>query len=48
MLVDLHGADAPIKVRFGARLGTRTVGFDVDLSPGEDAKKTFAFDVPAR
>jgi hypothetical protein len=47
-LVDLHGADPPIKVRFGARLGTRTVGFDVDLAPGDDAKKTFAFDVPAR
>lgn len=46
VLVDLHGADPPVRVRFGARLGTRTVGFDVDLSPGEDAKKTFAFDVP--
>jgi hypothetical protein len=46
VLVDLHGADPPVKVRFGARLGTRTVGFDVDLAPGDDAKKTFAFDVP--
>ena len=45
-LVDLHGADPPVKVRFGARLGTRTVGFDVDVAPGDDAKKTFAFDVP--
>jgi tRNA (guanosine-2'-O-)-methyltransferase len=46
VLADLHGADPPIKVRFGARLGNRTVGFDVELSPGDDAKKTFAFDVP--
>jgi hypothetical protein len=45
-LEDLHGADAPVKVRFGARLGPRTVGFDVELSPGQDAKKTFSFDVP--
>jgi tRNA (guanosine-2'-O-)-methyltransferase len=45
-LVDPHGADAPVKVRFGARLGARTVGFDVDVAPGDDAKKTFAFDVP--
>jgi tRNA (guanosine-2'-O-)-methyltransferase len=44
-LVDLHGAEAPVKVRFGARLGTRVVGFDVDLSPGDDAKKTFGFDL---
>ncbi|HEX3344776.1 MAG TPA: hypothetical protein VHS09_09400 [Polyangiaceae bacterium] len=45
-LVDLHGADAPVKVRFGGRMGASTVGFDVDLAPGDDAKKTFAFDVP--
>jgi len=45
-LVDLHGADPPIKVRFGARLGSRTVGFDVDLAPGDDAKKSFSFDLP--
>jgi tRNA (guanosine-2'-O-)-methyltransferase len=45
-LADLHGADPPIKVRFGARLGSSTVGFDVDLSPGDDSKKTFSFDVP--
>ncbi len=45
-LVDLHGGDAPVKVRFGARLGARVVGFDVELSPGQDAKKTFSFDVP--
>lgn len=45
VLVDAHGADPPIRVRFGARLGARSVGFDVDLSPGDDAKKTFGFDV---
>ncbi|MDP9035052.1 MAG: hypothetical protein M3O50_09615 [Myxococcota bacterium] len=45
-LADLHGADAPVKVRFGARLGARTVGFDVDLGPGDDAKKSFSFDLP--
>jgi tRNA (guanosine-2'-O-)-methyltransferase len=44
-LAELHGADPPVKVRFGARLGGKTVGFDVDLAPGEDSKKTFAFDV---
>ena len=45
-LADLHGADAPVKVRFGARLGSSVVGFDVELSPGDDAKKTFSFDIP--
>ena len=45
-LADLHGAAAPVNVRFGARLGSRTVGFDVELGPGEDAKKTFSFDLP--
>jgi tRNA (guanosine-2'-O-)-methyltransferase len=45
-LGDLHGADPPIQVRFGARLGSSTVGFDVELSPGDDSKKAFAFDVP--
>jgi tRNA (guanosine-2'-O-)-methyltransferase len=45
-LADLHGADPPIRVRFGARLGARSVGFDLDLAPGEDAKKTFSFDLP--
>jgi hypothetical protein len=45
-LFDLHGADSPVKVRFGARLGPRSVGFDVELQPGEEARKTFSFDVP--
>jgi hypothetical protein len=48
VLADINGGDAPVKVRFGARLGARVVGFDVDLAPGDDAsrKKTFSFDVP--
>ena len=45
-LVDLRGADAPVRVRFGARLGARVVGFDVDLSPGQDASKSLSFDLP--
>jgi tRNA (guanosine-2'-O-)-methyltransferase len=45
-LADLHGADAPVRVRFGARLGGKVVGFDVDLSPGDEAQKTFSFDLP--
>jgi tRNA (guanosine-2'-O-)-methyltransferase len=45
-LADLHGADAPVKVRFGGRLGGKVVGFDVDLSPGDDSQKTFSFDLP--
>lgn len=44
-LGELHGAAPPIAVRFGARLGARTVGFDTQLAPGDDAKKTFSFDV---
>src|ERR1017187_6686807 len=27
-LADLHGAESPVQVHFGARLGSRTVGFD--------------------
>jgi hypothetical protein len=44
-LVDLRGAESPVSVRFGARLLSKTVGFEVNLSPGADATKTFAFDV---
>jgi hypothetical protein len=45
VLADLHGAEAPVQVHFGARLGARTVGFDVSLSPGDDTtqKKKFTF-----
>jgi hypothetical protein len=45
-LADLHGAETPVAVRFGARLGGHVIGFDVDLAPGAEAKKTFAFDLP--
>jgi tRNA (guanosine-2'-O-)-methyltransferase len=45
-LADLRGAETPVAVRFGARLGGHVVGFDVDLAPGTEAKKTFAFDLP--
>jgi len=44
-LAELHGAEVPVKVRFGARIGERVLGFDVDLAPGDGAKKTFAFDL---
>jgi tRNA (guanosine-2'-O-)-methyltransferase len=45
-LKELHGASPPVRVRFGARLGSRTVGFDVNLAPGEDEKKKFEYDLP--
>jgi len=45
-LADLHGADPPISVRFGGRLGSRTVGADLRLEPEHDNKKTFEFDLP--
>jgi hypothetical protein len=45
-LVDLHGADPPLRVRFGARVGARSIGFDVDLAPGDNSKKTFSFELP--
>ncbi|HTB73435.1 MAG TPA: hypothetical protein VK762_09340 [Polyangiaceae bacterium] len=43
VLVDLHGADSPILVHFGARLGSRTVGFDVNLASGDDTQRKKAF-----
>jgi len=47
-LGELNGADSPVKARFGARLGSKSVGFDVDLVPGDDDAKTkkFTFDLP--
>jgi hypothetical protein len=45
-LGDLHGENGPINVRLGARLGSRSVGFEVTLTPGEDARKTFSFEIP--
>jgi len=44
-LGDLHDTAAPVVAHFGARLGTRTVGFEVSLAPGDDARKQFAFDL---
>src|SRR5262249_32315602 len=43
-LSDLHGADVPVKVRFGARVGARTFGADLELSQPEE-KKAFSFDL---
>jgi hypothetical protein len=43
-LAHSNGAEEPVNVHFGARLGGRTMGFDVALST-DDPKKTFAFDV---
>ncbi len=43
----LHNEEPPVQVHFGARLGARTVGFDVALAPGEEtAKKKFSFVLP--
>ena len=44
-LGELRGAKPPVDVRFGARLGGRTLGFALALAPGDAAKKTFSFDV---
>jgi tRNA (guanosine-2'-O-)-methyltransferase len=46
VLVDLHGADAPVPVRAGVRLGSRSVGFSVNLGPDDESRKVFTFDVP--
>ncbi|MDB4994910.1 MAG: hypothetical protein JWM74_2342 [Myxococcaceae bacterium] len=43
-LADLKGAPSPVKVRFGARVGSRSYGADVPLSQGDD-KKAFTFDL---
>jgi hypothetical protein len=40
----LNGAEEPVKVHFGARLGGRATGFDLALS-SDDPKKTLSFDV---
>jgi hypothetical protein len=40
----LNGANPPIKVRLGARVGQRSYGMTVDLSPGQGTEeKTFEF-----
>jgi tRNA (guanosine-2'-O-)-methyltransferase len=46
VLADLHGAEPPVRVTFGARLGSRSVGFELDLAPGADARRSFSFDLP--
>jgi tRNA (guanosine-2'-O-)-methyltransferase len=43
-LADLHGAPTPVHVRFGARIGTRTIGADLSLTAA-DEKKTFPFEL---
>ncbi len=43
-LADLKGAPAPLRVRLGARVGSRSYGADVDLSPNEPSRK-FTFHV---
>ncbi|MGO9837166.1 MAG: hypothetical protein ACLP1X_23465 [Polyangiaceae bacterium] len=45
VLVDLHGTDPPVAVRFGGRLGSRTVGSDLRLEPEHEARKKFEFDL---
>jgi tRNA (guanosine-2'-O-)-methyltransferase len=40
----LNGATAPVRVRFGARIGQRSFGMSVDLSPGAgNEERTFEF-----
>jgi tRNA (guanosine-2'-O-)-methyltransferase len=46
VLADLHGAEPPVAVRFGARLGPRSVGFAAMLGPDDEARKVFTFDLP--
>ena len=43
-LADLHAATAPVRVRFGARVGSHTYGADVALSQNDD-RKTFSFEL---
>jgi hypothetical protein len=43
-LADLKGAQAPVLVRFGARIGAKTYSAEVPLSQ-TDEKKTFGFDL---
>jgi tRNA (guanosine-2'-O-)-methyltransferase len=43
-LEDSHGADVPVKVRFGARVGSRTFGADLFFAKAGE-KKTFTFEL---
>lgn len=45
-LADLRGAESPVKVRVGARVGSRTFGADLALAPGgQEDKKVFTFEL---
>jgi tRNA (guanosine-2'-O-)-methyltransferase len=43
-LAETKGAQLPVKIRFGARVGSRTFGSEIELTR-EDDKKTFSFDL---
>ena len=43
-LTELHDAQAPVSVRFGARIGSRSYGADLSLGRGEE-RKVFTFDL---
>ena len=43
-LTELRGAETPVKVRLGARVGSRTFGAELLLKPGDD-KKSFTFEL---
>jgi tRNA (guanosine-2'-O-)-methyltransferase len=44
VLINLNNAQAPVSVRFGARIGSRSYGADVLLGRGEE-RKSFSFDL---
>jgi len=41
-LTDLRSAPTPVKVRLGARIGSRSYGVDLELTPSDD-QKSFTF-----
>lgn len=43
LLTDLHDAVAPVSVRFGARIGSRS--YSAELSLGKGERKTFTFEL---
>jgi tRNA (guanosine-2'-O-)-methyltransferase len=43
VVTDLHDAQAPVSVRFGARIGSRSYGADLSLGRGD--RKAFTFDL---
>jgi len=44
-LVDPHGADLPVKVRFSVRIGSRTYAMNLALTPGPSEKQSFGFEL---